>query len=130
MVTNQRRGTRHCLVPRVNRKQNDMAEFVAVAPLAALPVGATMAVEYAGAAVGLFNVRGTIYAIGNICTHAYAELHQGYVDDDDCTVDCPLHGARFSLKNGAHYTLPAVRDVQTYTVDVRDDHIWIAPVVS
>lgn len=101
-----------------------------VALRADLPVGATKAVEYDGAAVGLFNVRGTIYAIGNICTHAYAELHQGYVDDDDCTVDCPLHGARFSLKNGAHYTLPAVRDVQTYTVDVRDDHIWIAPVAS
>lgn len=104
-----------------------MTDFVAVASIAELPEGATMAVHYAGEAVGLFNVRGTIYAIGNICTHAYAELHQGYVDDDDCTVDCPLHGARFSLKNGAHYTLPAVRDVQAYTVQISDERIWIAP---
>lgn len=105
-----------------------MSDFVAVARVADLPVGATMAVQYADEAVGLFNVRGTIYAIGNICTHAYAELHQGYVDDDDCTVDCPLHGARFSLKNGAYYTLPAVRNVQSYTVKISDERIWIAPV--
>lgn len=104
-----------------------MTEFVAVAPLAALPVGATMAVEYAGAAVGLFNVRGTIYAIGNICTHAYAELHDSYVDDDDCTVDCPLHGARFSLKDGGHMTLPAVAGVKRYEVQVADEQILIAP---
>ncbi|MEY2845966.1 MAG: hypothetical protein RL076_1512 [Chloroflexota bacterium] len=104
-----------------------MADFVAVATRVALPEGATLAVQYAGDAVGLFNVRGTIYAIGNICTHAYAELHQGYVDDDDCTVDCPLHGARFSLKNGAHFTLPAVRDVRVYHVKVDDEMIWIAP---
>jgi 3-phenylpropionate/trans-cinnamate dioxygenase ferredoxin subunit len=104
-----------------------MSDFVMVATLADLPVGATKAVAYHGAAVGLFNVRGTIYAIGNICTHAYAELHDGYVDDDDCTVDCPLHGARFSLKDGGHMTLPAVAGVTRYEVQVVDDQIMIAP---
>ena len=63
-----------------------------------LPVGATKQVIVDGKQVGLFHVRGTVYAIGNICSHAYAELHDGYVDDDDCTVDCPLHGARLTSK--------------------------------
>jgi 3-phenylpropionate/trans-cinnamate dioxygenase ferredoxin subunit len=92
-----------------------------------LPVGATKQVIVDGKQVGLFNVRGTIYAIGNICTHAYAELHDGYVDDDDCTVDCPLHGARFDLKTGAHFTLPAVADVARYQVTLDATHILIAP---
>jgi 3-phenylpropionate/trans-cinnamate dioxygenase ferredoxin subunit len=104
-----------------------MSAFKMVAMLSDLPTGTTKAVEYDGAAVGLFNVRGTIYAIGNICTHAYAELHDGYVDDDDCTVDCPLHGARFSLKDGGHMTLPAVAGVKRYEVQVVEDQILIAP---
>ncbi len=92
-----------------------------------LPVGATKQVIVDGKQVGLFHVRGTIYAIGNICTHAYAELHDGYVDDDDCTVDCPLHGARFDLKTGAHLTLPAMADVARYQVTVDATHIFVAP---
>ncbi|RLT30851.1 MAG: non-heme iron oxygenase ferredoxin subunit [Chloroflexi bacterium] len=92
-----------------------------------LPVGATKQLIVDGKQVGLFNIRGTVYAIGNICTHAYAELHDGYVDDDDCTVDCPLHGARFDLKTGAHLTLPAVADVARYQVTVDATHIFVAP---
>ena len=99
----------------------------AVCLLSELPVGATKQVHVDGNPVGLFNVRGTIYAIGNICTHAYAELHDGYVDDDDCTVDCPLHGARFDLKTGAHFTLPAMADVARYRVILDATHILIAP---
>lgn len=104
-----------------------MSEFIAVAAVADVPVGQSIEVRYAGAQVGVFNVRGTIYAIGNICTHAYAELHEGYVDDDDCTVDCPLHGARFSLKTGHHLTLPAVKAVLAYQVKVVDGQILLAP---
>jgi 3-phenylpropionate/trans-cinnamate dioxygenase ferredoxin subunit len=92
-----------------------------------LPVGATKQVIVDGKQVGLFHVRGTVYAIGNICSHAYAELHDGYVDDDDCTVDCPLHGARFDLKTGAHLTLPAMADVARYQVTVDATHIFVAP---
>jgi 3-phenylpropionate/trans-cinnamate dioxygenase ferredoxin subunit len=104
-----------------------MNEFMVVAEVAQLPVGATLAVKYGDQEVGLFNVRGTIYAIGNVCTHAYAQLHDGYVDDDDCTVDCPLHGARFSLKTGDYFTLPAVRNVATYQVQIDGTQISIAP---
>jgi 3-phenylpropionate/trans-cinnamate dioxygenase ferredoxin subunit len=98
----------------------------AVCLRAELPAGATKKVFLGDKQIGLFNVRGTIYAIGNICTHAYAELHDGYVDDDDCTVDCPLHGARFDLKTGAHFTLPAMADVSRYTVSTDDTHIYLA----
>lgn len=104
-----------------------MSEFMVVAEVSQLPVGATLAVAYLDQEVGLFNVRGTIYAIGNVCTHAYAQLHEGYVDDDDCTVDCPLHGARFSLQTGNYYTLPAVRNVACYIVQIDGTQILIAP---
>lgn len=92
-----------------------------------LPVGATKQVFYDEKPVGLFNIRGTIYAVGNICTHAYAELHDGFVDDDDCTVDCPLHGARFDLKTGHFLTLPATANLARYTVTTDETQVYIAP---
>lgn len=104
-----------------------MSEFIVVANVGDVPEGKAIEVQYAGAQVGLFNVKGTVYAIGNICTHAYAELHEGYVDDDDCTVDCPLHGARFALATGHHLTLPAVRAVPVYQVRIDGEQIAIAP---
>jgi 3-phenylpropionate/trans-cinnamate dioxygenase ferredoxin subunit len=100
---------------------------VAVCLRSELPEGATKQVFYDQKAVGLFNIKGTVYAVGNICTHSYAELHDGYVDDDDCTVDCPLHGARFDLKTGHYLTLPATANLARYTVTTDATHIWIAP---
>ena len=113
--------------PFVYLEMTQMSDFVVVARVADVPVGSAIEVQYAGNQVGLFNVKGTLHAIGNVCTHAYAELHEGYVDDDDCTVDCPLHGARFSLTTGHHLTLPAVRAVRLYQVRVEGDDIAIAP---
>jgi nitrite reductase/ring-hydroxylating ferredoxin subunit/uncharacterized membrane protein len=44
---------------------------------------------------------GTIYAIGNTCTHAGGALNEGtWVGKDRCEIQCPLHGSRFCVKDG------------------------------
>ena len=100
---------------------------VAVCLRSDLPEGATKQVFYEEKPVALFHINGTIYAVGNICTHAYAELHDGYVDTDDCTVDCPLHGARFDLKTGHYLTLPATANLARYMVTTDATHIYLTP---
>ena len=102
-----------------------MSEFVTVAKAADLPVGATLAVEVQGKQLGLFNCDGHIYAIDNVCTHAYAELHEGELDDDDCSIECPLHGARFDLATGRALSLPATTAVEVYPVRVENDSIQV-----
>ena len=54
-----------------------MGDPITVATLSDLPPGACRHVNAAGREVALFNVGGTIYAIGGICTHRGGSLGEG-----------------------------------------------------
>jgi nitrite reductase/ring-hydroxylating ferredoxin subunit/uncharacterized membrane protein len=44
---------------------------------------------------------GTIYAMGNTCTHAGGPLNEGkWVGADKCEIECPWHASRFCVKDG------------------------------
>lgn len=103
-----------------------MAEFVTVARIADIPDGTAKAFDVNGEFVAIANCDGTFYAINNICSHAYAELAEGEIDPDECTIECPLHGSQFSLETGRPRTLPAVLPVATYPVQIVGDEIQVA----
>lgn len=44
-------------------------------------------------------INGKLYATDVICTHAYAELSDGFLNEEDKTVTCPLHLSAFDLKS-------------------------------
>jgi nitrite reductase/ring-hydroxylating ferredoxin subunit len=88
-----------------------------------LPPGCARAVEVAGRSIAIFNVRGTIHAIDNDCTHDGGPLSEGVVSDT-CVI-CPWHGAEFDLRTGKVLTPPAVEDVQSYRVVRSGDEISI-----
>jgi len=67
----------------------------------------------------------TFYATTDICSHAYAELSEGYLDIDDCTIECPLHGSRFDIATGAVLTLPAYEPIATYPVRVEGEDVLV-----
>jgi 3-phenylpropionate/trans-cinnamate dioxygenase ferredoxin component len=109
-------------------------EYVAVAKLDDLPPGEKLQVDVLGQEVALFNVDGEIYAIGDICTHAYTHLTEGdfYEDIRGCwVVECPLHGSEFDVKTGEAVTLPATGNAGKYDVKVVDGEIFVSasPVV-
>ena len=66
------------------------------------------------------------FAIGDVCSHAEYSLSEGDVWSDECEIECPKHGAMFSLRTGEPLTLPATRPVPTYSVHVDGDSIVIA----
>ncbi|HEY1011754.1 MAG TPA: non-heme iron oxygenase ferredoxin subunit [Herpetosiphonaceae bacterium] len=103
-----------------------MAEFVTVARVDEVPEGAGRQFVVGERQIGVFNCAGSWYAIDNVCTHAYAELHEGEVDPDDCTVECPLHGSRFDLASGRALNLPAITPVAVYEVRIAGDEIQVA----
>lgn len=73
--------------------------------------------------VGVFRVNGKLYAIEDICPHAYALLSQGFVEGQ--TVECCLHGAVFDIPTGKMLKEPGGRDLKTYQVRQDGDEIQI-----
>ncbi|MBD3422259.1 MAG: Rieske 2Fe-2S domain-containing protein [Chitinivibrionales bacterium] len=66
---------------------------------------------------------GAIYAINNVCSHAYARLSEG--DAWNGTVYCPKHGSGFDVKTGAVKGLPATKPVETYDVKTENGTIFL-----
>lgn len=66
-----------------------------------------------------------IYATDRICTHAYADLSTGFLNEDENTVTCPLHMSRFNLESGIPENLPAEESLKIYNTEVRDGWIHI-----
>lgn len=102
-----------------------MPAFVQVASIAELPEGTMKAVEIDGQRIAIYHCGGQFYATSDICSHDYAELSSGWLDTDDCTVECPLHGSRFRIDTGEVLSLPAYQPIPTYPVRVVDDRIEV-----
>ena len=77
--------------------------------------------EANGSMVAIYVVDGAYCATDNICTHAFALLSDGRVDDYE--VECPVHGARFRIDTGEVTQGPAECPLKTYQVRVVGDKI-------
>ena len=65
------------------------------------------------------------FAIDDTCSHAKVSLADGIVDEDDLTIECPKHGALFSLETGAALTLPAIKPVAIHDVRVDGTEVFV-----
>ncbi|MFY0635882.1 MAG: FAD-dependent oxidoreductase [Vannielia sp.] len=83
----------------------------------------SMAVEVDGLRLALFSLDGEIYATGNICTHAFALLTDGHVENG--CVECPLHQGLFDIRSGKAQGTPVTKDIATYAVKIDEGIIWV-----
>jgi len=100
-----------------------MADWIKVGTLEDCPPGSLRSVMVGINPVVLANVDGTIYAVMDRCSHEDLPLSDGEVEG--CNVVCQYHGARFDLATGAARSLPAVRPIKTFPVELRDDGIYV-----
>ena|SRR5712692_1186621 len=100
-----------------------MADFVKVATISEIPAGAGKLVEAGGKQIALFHIDGKLYAIDNTCTHAGGPLSEGEVQD--LVVECPWHGAHFSIETGKVLRAPARADVACYPVRQEGDDVEV-----
>lgn len=101
-------------------------EYVTVARVGEILDGEGRTFDVNGVAVGVFNCGGQFLAVGDVCTHAEALLHEGTLDRVRCTIECPLHGAEFDLRTGKVLTPPATAPIQTFPVRLKGDEIQVA----
>jgi len=116
-----------------------MAKHV-VGKVADFPVGECKIVEVAGRSIGVFNVKGTFYALRNRCPHQGAPLCQGEITGttlpsqpgeyiwarDGEILRCPWHGWEFDITNGQSIYDPFKCRVRAYdvTIEPEDDDEW------
>ncbi len=74
-----------------------------------------------GKRILISHVGGTLYAIDDICSHDEGPLNEGTIHGDE--VECPRHGARFSLRTGAVLSMPAVTPVKAYKIRVDGQNV-------
>ena len=65
------------------------------------------------------------FAVNDVCSHADFPLSDGEVWADECEIECPKHGALFSLRTGEPQTLPATVPVAVYGVNVQGDDVMV-----
>jgi nitrite reductase/ring-hydroxylating ferredoxin subunit len=69
------------------------------------------------------NLGGKIYATDRICTHAEADLSNGFLTQDG--IRCPLHLSVFNLENGESLNPPAEIPLKIYNVKIDDKAIYV-----
>lgn len=96
-------------------------DFVAVMDAQNLVEGKLTRVDAAGIPAVLYKEGNTIYAIGAVCTHLAGPLDEGTCKNG--VVECPWHGSRFRMSDGAVVNGPAVYAEPTFEVRVRNGKI-------
>jgi 3-phenylpropionate/trans-cinnamate dioxygenase ferredoxin subunit len=98
--------------------------FIAAAKLEEVPAGTKKVVELNGVEIVLCNSKDHIFAVRNLCSHAYEKIDCGRMKNG--WIACPVHGARFDLETGAAMNPPAVMPIDTYEVRISGDTIEVA----
>jgi len=99
-----------------------MTEFVEVARLEQVPPGTGTTFTVADKQVAVFNVDGTIYAMGDGCLHHGSSLGSGKLDGK--VVTCRAHGWRYDVTTGSTLHVPGY-GVASYPAKVEEDKIMV-----
>lgn len=101
-----------------------MENFQVVFAAAELENNTSRAVEIEGVNVLVCNAGGEFYAVVNQCTHQASPLEGGRIRN--CFISCPLHGARFDLRDGSTKGQLTQVPLKTFPVRVVDGQIEVA----
>ena len=101
-------------------------QYIDVAVAAEIAPSALHPAQAAGFQLLICRTGDEYFAIENKCSHTGALLTQGRIRGD-CIV-CPVHGARFQLRDGKHLTPPASSGLRTFAARVIDGRVQVLPV--
>lgn len=74
--------------------------------------------------IAVYHLPGGEYrATDNICTHEYAQLSDGWLEDG--CIECPLHAARFDVRTGKALCAPADVDLPVYELKAEGEDLLV-----
>lgn len=107
----------------LNYSQKEPSQFVDIAPIEDLPPGGRLFLEIDDMKIVVFNIAGSLFAIGDVCSHDSGPVGDGEIEGME--IVCPRHGAHFDIATGKALQLPAVEDIPSYPVRTVDGRIEI-----
>jgi nitrite reductase/ring-hydroxylating ferredoxin subunit len=100
------------------------AGWVKVAGVSDVAEGHVHGVRVGDREIALYHLKGgTYHATDNICSHEYAQLSDGWMEDG--CIECPLHAARFDIKTGKALCAPAEHDLEVFETRVDGSDLLI-----
>ena len=102
-----------------------MEGWVRVCDTKSLAAGEPFAFDHGDRKVMVVKMGNDVYATDRICTHAYADLTGGFVNEDERTITCPLHLSAFKMTDGVPQNPPAETPLKIYKVKIQDNAIYI-----
>lgn len=100
-------------------------EYVRAAKASEVEPDSLRAVEVKSERICLANVGGTMYAIGDTCTHEGCSLSEGLLDGK--IVECLCHGSQFDVTTGKVVRGPASEAEPAYEVKVQNGEVYVKP---
>ena len=101
-----------------------MADWVRVAAAADVAEGNVLGVRVGEREIALYHLPGGEYrASDNVCTHEYALLSDGWLEDG--CIECPLHAGRFDIRTGKAMCAPVDRGLAIFEVKVEGDALLV-----
>jgi nitrite reductase/ring-hydroxylating ferredoxin subunit len=100
-----------------------MTDWVRVAAKGDVAEGACIGVRLGEKEVAVYHMDGEFYATDNVCSHEYALLTEGWMENG--CIECPLHAAQFDIKTGKALSAPADEDIKVYPVKIEGDDIMV-----
>src|SRR5215472_14899484 len=102
-----------------------MSEWIKVCEVKELNNSQLIDFDFNDKKILLSKIHGKVYATDRICTHAYADLSTGFINEEAETITCPLHMSSFELAGGAPQNLPAEVPLKTYATKIEDKSVYI-----
>jgi 3-phenylpropionate/trans-cinnamate dioxygenase ferredoxin component len=102
-----------------------MPEWIKVCDVKSLKNGDLLDFDIEDKKILISKLRDEVYATDRICTHAYADLSTGFINEDEKTLTCPLHMSAFKLEDGTPQNLPAEEPLKTYKIKIQDNYVYI-----
>jgi nitrite reductase/ring-hydroxylating ferredoxin subunit len=93
-------------------------QWIALARLDEFPRDGVLVREAGGIPLLLVRDGDAVHVVENRCTHADTRLDTGRIRR--CVIRCPLHGARFDLRDGSVVSGPATRSLPVFEARVTD----------
>lgn len=97
--------------------------FVDLAGLDELPAKGFIVREYGDLEVLIAQFKGDVFAVENLCSHAFARFDEGRLRG--FRLMCPLHGACFDIRSGDAMGLPATGPIRSFDVRVENGRVLV-----